>query len=52
MHQVDNPASCRVAEKAGYRLDRVLPAVPPFPLDGHLHVRGADLTDKIRKETA
>ncbi|WP_330295209.1 GNAT family N-acetyltransferase [Streptomyces sp. NBC_00503] len=41
MHQVDNLASCRVAEKAGYRLDRVLPAVPPYPLDGHLHVRGA-----------
>ncbi|GAA5190846.1 GNAT family N-acetyltransferase [Rugosimonospora acidiphila] len=42
LHQVDNLASCRVAEKAGYAFDRVLPARPPFPLDGHLHVRWAD----------
>lgn len=42
LHQVDNPASCRVAEKNGYRLDRTLPAAPPsYPLDGHLHVRRA-----------
>ncbi|MFC7548158.1 GNAT family N-acetyltransferase [Plantactinospora sp. GCM10030261] len=39
LHQVDNPASCRVADKAGYRFERVLPAEPPFPNDGHLHVR-------------
>ncbi|MFE9561349.1 GNAT family N-acetyltransferase [Streptomyces sp. NPDC006487] len=40
LHQVDNPASCRVAEKAGYALDGILPAAPPaYPLDGHLHVR-------------
>lgn len=38
-HQVDNVASCRVAEKADYRFESVLPATPPFPLDGHLHVR-------------
>nr|WSX52999.1 GNAT family N-acetyltransferase [Streptomyces sp. NBC_00974] len=42
LHQVDNLASCRVADKAGFRFDRVLPAFPPsFPLDGHLHVRRA-----------
>ncbi|MFD7961866.1 GNAT family N-acetyltransferase [Streptomyces zaomyceticus] len=41
LHQVDNPASCRVAEKCGYAFDRLLPAMPPeFPLDGHLHARG------------
>jgi RimJ/RimL family protein N-acetyltransferase len=42
LHQVDNPASCRVAGKSGYALDRILPAAPPgFPLDGHRHVRHA-----------
>jgi RimJ/RimL family protein N-acetyltransferase len=40
LHQVDNVASCRVADKAGYRLAATLPAAPPFPLDGHLHVLG------------
>ncbi|MFC0007564.1 GNAT family N-acetyltransferase [Micromonospora siamensis] len=39
LHQVDNPASCRVAEKTGYDFVEVLPARPPFPLDGHRHVR-------------
>ncbi|GII81601.1 acetyltransferase [Sphaerisporangium rufum] len=38
-HQVDNPASCRVAGKCGFPLVEVVPASPPFPLDGHLHVR-------------
>ncbi|MFG2717692.1 GNAT family N-acetyltransferase [Streptomyces sp. NPDC048416] len=38
-HQVDNLASCRVAEKSGFRFDRVLPPIPPYPKDGHLHVR-------------
>lgn len=41
LHQVDNHASCRVAEKARYEFERVLPAVPPFPRDGHLHARHA-----------
>ncbi|RPK83103.1 GNAT family N-acetyltransferase [Streptomyces sp. ADI98-10] len=42
MHQVDNEASCRVAEKGGYALARVIPALPPdYPLDGHVHVREA-----------
>ncbi|MER5951868.1 GNAT family N-acetyltransferase [Streptomyces sp. NPDC001904] len=40
LHQVDNPASCRVAHKSRYGLDRVLPAAPPsFPREGHLHIR-------------
>ncbi|PTA45014.1 GNAT family N-acetyltransferase [Micromonospora sp. RP3T] len=39
LHQVDNPASCRVAEKSGYAFVEVLPARPPFPRDGHRHVR-------------
>ncbi|GAA2617507.1 MULTISPECIES: GNAT family N-acetyltransferase [Streptomyces] len=42
LHQVDNPASCRVAAKCGYAYDRTLACAPPaFPLDGHLHVRRA-----------
>jgi RimJ/RimL family protein N-acetyltransferase len=41
LHQVDNPASCRVAEKTRYRFEQVMPARPPFPRDGHLHVRTA-----------
>jgi RimJ/RimL family protein N-acetyltransferase len=40
LHQVDNLASCRVAEKSRYDFAGVLPATPPaFPRDGHLHVR-------------
>lgn len=39
LHQVDNLASCRVAEKSGYAFAEVLPARPPFPRDGHRHVR-------------
>lgn len=38
-HQVDNSASCRVAEKTGFRFERVVPARPPFPWDGHRHTR-------------
>ncbi|MFI6083785.1 GNAT family N-acetyltransferase [Streptomyces sp. NPDC051217] len=41
LHQIDNPASCRVAEKTGYTYRQTLPARPPFPLDGHQHVREA-----------
>ncbi|MEU5217273.1 GNAT family N-acetyltransferase [Streptomyces sp. NPDC020807] len=40
LHQTDNPASCRVAEKTGFALDGILPASPPaYPNDGHVHVR-------------
>jgi RimJ/RimL family protein N-acetyltransferase len=42
LHQVDNLASCRVAEKARYRFHRILPAQPPFAQDGHVHVRRPD----------
>ncbi|MER5557808.1 GNAT family N-acetyltransferase [Streptomyces sp. NPDC059095] len=41
IHQVDNLASCRVAVKTGYHFERILPAEPPYPRDGHLHVREA-----------
>ncbi|MEU3557422.1 GNAT family N-acetyltransferase [Streptomyces fragilis] len=39
-HQESNHASCRVAERCGYTLARVLPPWPPrFPGPGHVHVR-------------
>ncbi|MFK0244070.1 GNAT family N-acetyltransferase [Amycolatopsis azurea] len=42
LHQIDNLASCQVARKSGYDLDRILPAAPPsFPHEGHLHTRHA-----------
>ncbi|UQA34262.1 MULTISPECIES: GNAT family N-acetyltransferase [unclassified Streptomyces] len=45
LHQVDNVASCKVAEKSGYAFAELLGALPPeFPLDGHLHVREAPST--------
>ncbi len=41
VHDVANPASCRVAEKAGYPFRELSPANPPHWLtDGHIHVRG------------
>jgi RimJ/RimL family protein N-acetyltransferase len=40
IHSVPNHASCRVAEKCGFALRRVVPPHPPaHPTDGHLHVR-------------
>lgn len=40
LHAGDNRASCRVAEKCGYRLHDLLPPAPPaFPTSGHRHVR-------------
>ena len=40
VHDVDNPASCRVAENSGYRFERVSPANPPLWFtDGHIHTR-------------
>ncbi|WDV55074.1 GNAT family N-acetyltransferase [Streptomyces coeruleorubidus] len=44
LHQADNTASCRVAQKCGYELSALRPAAPPaFPLEGHLHARARDL---------
>lgn len=40
LHQEDNLASCRVAQKSGFALIDRLPAEPPvFPAAGHLHAR-------------
>ena len=41
VHDADNPASCRVAEKAGYPFQEFSPANPPlwFTDDGHTHMR-------------
>ncbi|GIH27720.1 acetyltransferase [Acrocarpospora phusangensis] len=41
LHQVDNYASCRVAQKTSYVLEEIIPARPPFPNDGHVHIRRA-----------
>ena len=42
VHQADNEASCRVAEKCGFAPAGVLPAFPPaYPLAGHRHARSA-----------
>ncbi|MEV6397482.1 GNAT family N-acetyltransferase [Streptomyces sp. NPDC051907] len=41
LHQVDNVASCRVAQKCGYAYETTLAPHPPFPLEGHLHLRKA-----------
>jgi RimJ/RimL family protein N-acetyltransferase len=42
VHDVDNPASCRVAEKAGYPYREFSPANPPYwSTDGHIHMRSA-----------
>jgi RimJ/RimL family protein N-acetyltransferase len=43
VHEVGNPASCRVAEKAGYPFRELSPASPPHWLtDGHIHMRRGD----------
>jgi RimJ/RimL family protein N-acetyltransferase len=40
VHDVDNPASCRVAAKAGYPFLELSPANPPrWFTDGHIHLR-------------
>ncbi|MCW2917020.1 MAG: acetyltransferase [Actinomycetia bacterium] len=42
LHQIDNQGSCRVAQKCRYEFDKILPARPPFPTEGHLHIRQSD----------
>ncbi|MFC9678842.1 GNAT family N-acetyltransferase [Streptomyces sp. NPDC056948] len=40
LHQTDNTASCRVADKARYTLTDIRPPQPPdHPSEGHVHVR-------------
>ncbi len=40
VHYLDNTASCRVAEKAGYPFEVLSPANPPLWFtDGHIHMR-------------
>ncbi len=40
VHDLDNPASCRVAQKAGYPFRELSPANPPhWFTDGHIHMR-------------
>ncbi len=40
VHDLDNPASCRVAEKSGYPFRELSPARPPLWFtDGHIHMR-------------
>jgi RimJ/RimL family protein N-acetyltransferase len=42
VHDLDNGASCRVAAKSGYPLERTSPANPPLWFsDGHIHVAEA-----------
>jgi len=46
VHNVDNPASCRVAEKAGYPFQEFSPANPPhWFTNGHIHMRLRDEPD-------
>jgi RimJ/RimL family protein N-acetyltransferase len=48
VHNVDNPASCRVAEKAGYPFQEFSPANPPHWFeDGHIHMRLAATDHRI-----
>jgi hypothetical protein len=45
VHDVDNPASCRVALKSGYPFRELSPANPPYWFtDGHIHL--AEATDR------
>jgi RimJ/RimL family protein N-acetyltransferase len=42
VHDLDNPASCRVAEKSGYPFHELSPANPPYWFtDGHIHLAEA-----------
>ncbi|GAA2691786.1 hypothetical protein GCM10010437_042280 [Actinoplanes palleronii] len=39
LHQVDNPGSCAVAARGGYRFAEQLPPGGGYPVPGHRHVR-------------
>jgi RimJ/RimL family protein N-acetyltransferase len=42
VHDLDNPASCRVAVKSGYPFHELSPANPPYWFtDGHIHLAEA-----------
>jgi RimJ/RimL family protein N-acetyltransferase len=42
VHDLDNPASCRVADKSGYPFHELSPANPPYWFtDGHIHLARA-----------
>ncbi|MEU4214859.1 GNAT family N-acetyltransferase [Actinoplanes sp. NPDC026623] len=45
LHQIDNTASCRVAQKCGYPYEATLRAEAPYPREGHLHVRYQPVRD-------
>ena len=46
VHDVTNPASCRVADKAGYPLTKLSPANPPLWFaDEDIHMRRAPTTN-------
>ena len=44
IHNAGNPASCRVAQKTGYALERVLPPRARNEAEGHLHARERVIT--------
>ncbi|GID95804.1 GNAT family N-acetyltransferase [Amorphoplanes digitatis] len=50
IHQVDNRASCRVAAKAQFSRFEVIPPRPPWPLEGHLHVRSRHGEASLRSQ--
>ncbi|MFJ8626145.1 GNAT family N-acetyltransferase [Kitasatospora sp. NPDC093550] len=53
LHEGDDHASCRVAEKSGYAFTEVVPAFPPYPADGHRHSRKRlDGSEPARSEWA
>lgn len=48
VHDIDNPASCRVAAKSGYPFLEDSPANPPYWLtDGHIHLAEATIRQPV-----
>ncbi|NEC65543.1 GNAT family N-acetyltransferase [Streptomyces sp. SID9727] len=52
IHNAGNPASCRVAQKAGHTLESILPPRAPHEAEGHCHAheRGAVLTSRVTQQ--